>query len=104
MYVCMCVCVYVYMCVCVHVCMCMCVCVCVYVYVFMCMCVCILLFVCIMCRLQRELFQRTEGTFFGLYCLVFFGFMTFWGPFCRLYRTQPRPIGVYRISTVSLPG
>ena len=52
-----------------------------------------------MCRLQRELFQRTEGTFFGLYCLVFFGFMSFWGPFCRLYRTQPRPTGVYRIST-----
>ena len=62
MYVCMCVCIYVCVYVCVYVCMCVC--------VYVCMCACILLFlmnscyVGIMGRLQREPFQRTEGTFF----------------------------------------
>ena len=53
-------------------------------------------------RLQRELFQRTEGTFFGLYCF-FFWFYDFLGSFLSIVpRSTALNRGVpylYRIST-----
>ena len=55
-----------------------------------------------MCRLQREPFQRAEGTFFGLYFLVIFGFDFFGYFFSIVPRSTTLNRGVpylYRIST-----